>query len=40
MLSIHINQIFKEDVQQLFAFFKEQIQRKKKIDRHVHYKIT
>ena len=37
---IEKNKVFKEDVQQLIEFFKEQIQVKKRIGRHAYYKIT
>ncbi len=37
---IEKNKAFKEDVQQLIQFFKEQIQVKKRIGRHTYYKIT
>ena len=37
---IEKNKEFKEDVQQLIEFFKEQIQVKTKIGFHVYYKIT
>ena len=37
---IEKNKAFKEDVQQLIQFFKDQIQVKKRIGRHVYYKIT
>ncbi len=37
---IEKNKEFKEDVQQLIQFFKEQIQVKTKIGFHVYYKIT
>jgi len=37
---IEKNKAFKEDVQQLIEFFKEQILVKKRIGRHIYYKIT
>ncbi len=37
---IEKNKEFKEDIQQLMQFFKEQIQVKKRIGRHIYYKIT
>ncbi|MHA1460723.1 MAG: hypothetical protein ACTSO8_04505, partial [Promethearchaeota archaeon] len=37
---IEKNKAFKEDVQQLIQFFKDQIQVKKRIGRHIYYKIT
>jgi hypothetical protein len=37
---IEKNKEFKEDVQQLIQFFKEQIQVKKRIGFHIYYKIT
>ena len=37
---IEKNKEFKEDVQQLIKFFKEQIQVKKRIGLHIYYKIT
>jgi len=37
---IEKNKEFKDDVQQLIQFFKEQIQVKKRIGLHIYYKIT
>ena len=37
---IEKNKKFKEDVQQLIQFFKEQIQVKKRLGLHIYYKIT